>query len=466
MKTHMRTIASLSLALLAAACGDDSGLTDGPSDDDVTDSDDTDGSDDVPPIDTPPGVTLVEVPAGDITADTTWTANNEYHLKGYVFVTAGTLTIEPGTVIKGDNGSALAITKDAKLHAVGTAALPIVFTSSSANPTPGDWGGVVMLGKGPINVTGGTNAVEGFANDFGEKIRYGGGLTPNAAHDCGKLNYARIEYAGFLLSPDNELNGLTLGGCGNTTDIDYVQVHAGQDDGVEVFGGTVNLKHLVISLADDDALDWDRGWTGKAQFVVIQQKVGRGDKGIEADNSNNDNELTPRSAPEIWNMTMIGADGAASDAQGGMHLRRGTAGKISNSIVAYFTKFAVDIDGTSSVNQFGTALTIKNTYFVKGTNAPALWPTNFDVGSTGTENDGGFNEAQQIGGDASNKQDIDVRLTAPKNPTAPSFLPLAGSPVLTGCATPPAGLDPTATYCGAMGTIDWTAGWTAFPALN
>lgn len=458
MKKQLGWIAGAVALTLTGACGgDDSGLTD-------------DGTDDSPPVDAPmqtvdapPGVTLVDVPAGDITTDTRWTADHIYVLKGYVFVTSGTLTIEPGVTVRGDNGSALAITKEARLNAVGTAAAPIVFTSSSTTPSPGDWGGVVMLGKGPINVTGGTNKIEGFADSFGDRIVYGGGATPNPGHDCGKLKYARIEYGGFLLSPDNELNGLSLGGCGNATEVDFVQVHLGQDDGVEVFGGTVNLKHIVISQADDDALDWDRGWTGKAQFVVIQQKLGRGDKGIEADNNNNDNELIPRSAPEIWNLTMIGADGAAADSQGGMHLRRGTAGKINNAIVAYFTKYAVDVDGTSSVGQFGSALSIKNTYFVKGTNAPAIWPANFDVGSSGNQNDGGFDEAAQIGGDASNKQGIDVQLADPKNATAPNFKPNAGSPVLTGCGTPPAGLDQTATFCGAMGATDWTTGWTRFP---
>ncbi len=459
----MKKLLATALFSFAAACGDDSGLTDDISDDTDQSTDESTDNDDQTEIDAPPGVTVVEVAGGDISTDTRWTANNEYHLKGYVFVTAGTLTIEPGTVIKGDNGSALAITKEAKLNAVGTATAPIVFTSNKADPNPGDWGGVVMLGKGPINVTGGVNNVEGFATEFGDRIQYGGGASPAPAHDCGKLKYARIEYAGFLLSPDNELNGLTLGGCGTATDIDYVQVHLGQDDGVEVFGGTVNLKHIVISQADDDSLDWDRGWTGKAQFVVIQQKVGRGDKGIEADNSNNDNDLTPRSAPEIWNLSMIGSDGSAADAQGGLHLRRGTAGKISNAIVAYFPKFAVDVDGASSVGQFGSSLTVKNTYFVKAAAASAIWPTGFDVGSSGTENDGGFNEATQIGGDATNKLDIDVRLTAPKSTTAPNWMPMAGSPVLSGCGTPPAGLDTTATFCGAMGADDWTAGWTAFP---
>jgi len=439
---------SWSLALvLAAACGGNDGLT----------GDDT-PLPDAPQPDSPPGAMIIDIPGGDISGNITWEAKNTYILKGYVFLTSGKLTIQPGTVIKGENGSALTITKDATLDAQGTAASPIVFTSNKTPATPGDWGGLVMLGKAPINVVGGTNAVEGFPTSFGDKIIYGG---TNAAHDCGKLKYARIEYAGFLLSPDNELNGLTVGGCGSATLIDFVQVHLGQDDGVEMFGGNANLSHLVISQPDDDGLDWDRGWTGKVQFLVIQQKTGRGDKGIEADNNNNDNELLPRSAPEIWNMTMIGGNGAAADPQGGVHLRRGTAGKITNSVVMGFTKFAVDVDGTSSVGQFtANALALKNVYFLKGTNATANWPANFD--GAGAGNDGSFDEAAQIGGDATNRIDVDPMLTAPFNVTAPNWKPATGSPVLTGCATPPAGLDTTATYCGAIGGTDWTAGWTKY----
>ncbi|MEJ7597256.1 MAG: hypothetical protein WKG01_05035 [Kofleriaceae bacterium] len=426
---------------------------------DLTDDDDT------PPIDAPPPVDLVvRIPGGDLSGDITWEAEKTYILEGYVFLTSGTLTIEPGATVKGENGSALTITKDAKLNAVGTATQPIVFTSNKTPAAPGDWGGIVMLGKAPINVAGGINKVEGFPDSYGDRIVYG---TPapaaaDPAHDCGKISYARVEYAGFLLSTDNELNGLTIAGCGSATKVDYVQVHLGQDDGVEVFGGTVNLSHLVITQPDDDGLDWDLGWTGNAQFVVIQQKTGRGDKAIEADSNRNDNELRPRSAPEIWNVTMIGGDGAAVDPQGGIHLRRGTAGKVSNAIVAYFTKFAVDLDGTSTVNQFGTGLTIKHTYFVKGTASTAIWPAGFDVGSNGMQNDGGFDEAAQIGGDATNHLGVDVQLTAPKDLAAPNWKPAAASPVLAGCGTPSAGLDTTATFCGAIGATDWTIGWTKY----
>lgn len=445
---------SFCAALMLAACGG-SGLG----------GDDTTPDADVPTIDAPPGVTLVTVPGGDIATDTHWTADNIYILEGYVFVTGGTLTIDPGVTVHGKNGSALTITQNAKLHAVGTAAQPIVFTSALAMPVSGDWGGIVLLGKAPINVTGGTNTVEGFPTSYGERIAYGG---TNAAHDCGHLEYVRIEYAGFALAVDNELNGLTVAGCGDATTIDYVQVHLGLDDGVELFGGTVNISHIVITQADDDSLDWDLGWNGTAQFIVIQQKPGRGDKGIEADNNRNDNDLLPRSAPEIWNMTMIGGDGATADPQGGVHLRRGSAGKINNSIVAYFTKFAVDVDGSSSVAQANAGtLSFAHTYFVKGTNAPAAWPAGFDL-ANGIENDcdsnmtNCFDEAAAFG-TGTNHVDTDVLLAAPKNLVAPSWKPMAGSPVLTGCGTPPAGLDQSATFCGAVGNTDWTAGWTRFP---
>jgi len=447
---------SFALALSLAACGGGSGLGD---------DDNTPLPDAAALVDAPPGVTVVSVPGGDITADTHWTADHIYVLEGYVFVTGGTLTIDAGTTIKGKNGSALTITKDAKLAAVGTAAQPIVFTSASATPASGDWGGLVMLGKAPINVTGGTNNTEGFATSYGERIAYGGS---DPAHNCGTLNYARIEYAGFALAVDNELNGLTLSGCGTATNVDYVQVHLGLDDGIEIFGGTLSIKHIVITQPDDDGLDWDLGWSGTAQYLIIQQKLGRGDKGIEADNNRNDNELLPRSAPEIWNLTMIGSDGASTDPQGGMHLRRGTAGKINNAIVAYFPKFAVDVDGASSANQFtGSGLVLSNTYFVKGTNATAAWPANFDVGSSGTQNDCPttdtcLDEATSIGGATGNHVDMDVKLADAKNISAPNWKPASDSPVLTGCGTPGAGLDTSATFCGAIGATDWTAGWTKF----
>ncbi len=429
-------------------------------------SDDDEGDDIDPPDDDPPPTeTQVFVPAGELAGDTTWVASKTYTLRGQVFVTAGTLTIEPGTVIEGDAGSVLVITKNAKLSAVGTAAKPIVFTSSAAAARSGDWGGVVLLGAAPINVTGGKNKIEGFPDSVGVKIEYGGS---DAAHDCGKLVYARIEYAGFRFGTDNELNGLTLGGCGTATEIDYVQSHLGLDDGVEIFGGTVDVRHLVITQPDDDGLDWDLGWSGRAQFIIIQQKAGLGDKGFEADNNNSNNDALPRSSPEIWNVTMIGGDSPMAKKQGGLHLRRGTAARISNSIIAYFNQFPVDVDGASSVGQWNSGgLSLAHTYLLKAAAGP-LWMADFDkAGNPLAENDcvAGvcLDEQAALTAETTNQLDTDPMLGDAKNLTAPNWKPANGSPVLTGCGTPGAGLDPTATFCGAIGATDWTAGWTAYP---
>lgn len=442
-----KQLSALSLFLaatlpLAVACGDE-GLGD-----DTTDTTDAD-TDDVD-VDADPGGGPVDVPAGDITTDTTWTANNTYTLKGQVFVVDGaTLTIEAGTTIKGDNGSALVITAGARIEADGTSAAPIVFTSSQASATSGDWSGLVLLGRAPINVPGGEQGVEGFGEAVADKVVYGGDA---ANHDCGTLRYVRIEYAGFELAPDNELNGLTLGGCGTGTEVDFVQVHRGLDDGIEVFGGTVDLRHVLVTQTDDDGLDWDFGWTGTVQFAIVQQGETHGNRGLECDNNADDTDALPRSAPEIWNLTLIGG-GAGGVDQGGMHLRRGTAGLISNAIVTNFKTYAFDVDGASTETQWGSgALEVASTYFYNDGAVGPLWPAAFDADT--------FDEETEADDIASNKLGVDPELGAPTSAADPDFAPAAGSPVLTGCATPPAGFDTSATFCGAIGADDWTAGWT------
>ncbi len=331
--------------------------------------------------------TVNDVEAGDITEDETWTSGNTYILKGKVFITGdATLTIEAGTLVRGDSGSALVITTTGSIDAQGTAADPIIFTSSKeSGAAPGDWGGVVLIGEASINVDGGTDNVEGFEANELDRVTYGGSADDG---DCGTLRYVRIEYAGFALSEGNELNGLTVAGCGSGTDLDFVQVHRGLDDGIEFFGGTANLKHAVVSLPNDDALDWDYGWRGKAQFIIVKQDANNGDKGFESDNNGDANDATPRSKPTIWNATLIGSNDAnAVKSQGGMHLRRGTAGTIQNTIVAYFKEYAVDIDGVATANQVESGdLTITNSYFFSNGGDGGNWPTGFDV-SSGEEND-------------------------------------------------------------------------------
>ena len=332
------------------------------------------------------GATIVDVEAQDITADTTWSAENTYVLKGKVFVTGATLTIEPGTVIRGETGSALVITKDGDIVAEGTAAAPIVFTSSKdTGAAKGDWGGVVLIGDASINIDGGTDNVEGFENDGAGKVEYGG---TNDTGSCGSLRYVRIEYAGFELSPDNELNGLTVAGCGSGTTLDFVQVHRGQDDGIELFGGTANLSHVVVSLPDDDGIDWDYGWRGKGQFLIVMQDENNGDKGFESDNNGKMPAATPVSSPTLWNVTLIGGGAGAVKNQGGMHLRRGTAGSIKNAIITNFKAFAVDVDSYESAqNADAGDLTIEDSYFYQNAGGDN-WPTGFDVDSeTSLQND-------------------------------------------------------------------------------
>lgn len=341
------------------------------------------------PIDVP-GVELGSLPAstvekaGEIDADETWTADNVYVLTGKVFVNA-VLTIEPGTVIRGQNGSALVIAQEGSIDAAGTADDPIVFTSSKdSGAAAGDWGGVVLIGRAPINVQGGSDVVEGFEQSEEDKVRYGG---TDPADDCGTLRYVRIEYAGFELSQNNELNGLTVAGCGSDTELDFLQIHRGLDDGIEFFGGTANVKHLVVTHADDDSLDCDYGWQGKGQFIILKQDANTGDKGIECDNNGDNNDATPRTTPEIWNMTMIGSnDFASADTQGGMHLRRGMAGSIHNAIIAYFRSFAVDVDGVVTVQQAEAGdLSIESSYFYQNAGGDGF-PAGFDA-RDGAEND-------------------------------------------------------------------------------
>jgi len=407
----------------------------------------------------------VEVTA-KITADTTWTANNVYVLKDHIFVESGTLTIEAGTRIEGTGRSSLVVTTGGKLNAVGTKDKPIVFTAptDAGKRLPGAWGGVVMLGKAPINVSSGNAQIEGFpATQPG--IVYGG---TDVAHDCGTLKYARIEFAGFKLTDNNELNGLTLGGCGTGTVVDYVQVHKGADDGVEMFGGTANLKHILVSQPDDDGLDWDTGYRGKVQFLIVQQNADVGNMAFESDNNASQAATAvPLSQPEVWNVTLIGSNaqpGTAGKLQGGMHLKNGTGGKINNVIIAHFTDLAVDVDKTSTVTRFDNGeLFIKNSIFWDNKNVA----DGNTLGAETTDNDASFDEGSKLLEAATGNRIADPMLNAALNLETPDFQPKAGSPALNTTIGPAADVegffDTHATFIGAIGTEDWTAGWTAFP---
>lgn len=302
-----------------------------------------------------PGSDLVNRPAcglaGTLLQNVTLTADNTYLLQGAVYVgneaQNAALTINPGVTVRGSNGrDFLAIRRGSKIFAEGRADAPIVMTGfEPGKTTRGQWGGLVLNGRSTLNQCKDANAaVCENAPEGGVDASYGGSI---ADDNSGVLRYVRIEYPGFEVSPDNELNGLTLNSVGSGTTVDYVQVVGSNDDGVELFGGTVNLKHIVISGSQDDGLDWDFGWTGKAQFVIIKQYADDGNNGIEADNNVNNQSAQPRSNPTIANMTIIGGSPKKGD---GVLFRRGTGASIYNSIISGATSSCINLDDAETFN--------------------------------------------------------------------------------------------------------------------
>ena len=286
------------------------------------------------------------VVSSNITTNTTWTKNNVYLLQGFIYVKNGaTLTIEAGTVIKGDKNTkgSLIVTRGAKLIADGTPSEPIVFTSNEANPTYGDWGGIIVLGKAATNAAflgqQGVGEIEGGVNNAEGDGLYGGGTTPDNADNSGILRYVRIEYCGIAFQPNSEINGLTMGGVGRKTVIENIQVSFSGDDAFEWFGGTVNGKYLITHRAWDDDFDTDFGFSGKIQFALSIRDAAIADQsqsnGFESDNDGTGTTNAPITAPLFSNVTIIGPKENGTPAalyRRAMHLRRNTRTSVYNSV--------------------------------------------------------------------------------------------------------------------------------------
>ncbi len=303
-----------------------------------------------------------------ITSSTTWSASNIYTLQGYIFVKNGaTLTIEPGTIIKGDttNPGSLIITRGAKIMARGTASAPIVFTSArgKGRRAPGDWGGVLLLGKSPANsqdaVTGDPK-IEGFPATVNQEVlRFGG---TDTADNSGELSYVRIEFAGIPLTVNNEINGLTLGGVGNGTKIDHVQVSYSGDDAIEWFGGTVNCSHLITWGCIDDDYDTDNGFSGNVQYGISVRDVNKFDppsksNAFESDNDAKGTRNKPLTRCVFSNMTCIGpkkgdtATAVNSAFLAGARIRRNSRMSLFNSIIIGWGD-AIYFDGARTKDAF------------------------------------------------------------------------------------------------------------------
>ena len=302
---------------------------------------------------------------GNITSNTTIAANAGVIITGPTFVGvdgggSATLQIGAGATLFGSAGSDyLVVARGSRLEAVGTSDAPVIFTSrqdiegTAAPLDRGQWGGLIINGFAPINAcidgtaTGGTAGCE--KSGEGSSGLFGG---DNPADDSGILRYVQVRYAGFLINNEDELNGIAFQGVGSGTEVDYVQVSNNADDGVEMFGGTVDVSHLVLTNIRDDSFDYTDGWIGRAQFVLVRQSGDDADQGFEFDNRGSNNTLLPRSNPRISNFTLIGERNAAESDQG-MLLRAGTAGELYNGIVVDFGEDCLDIDDQETFDRIG-----------------------------------------------------------------------------------------------------------------
>ena len=383
--------------------------------------------------------------AGTITNDITLTSNTTWILQGGVFIggdntDSATITIEPGTRIVGRaQADFLFINRGSTINAVGTPSQPIVMTGPNEQ-IPGEWGGLVLAGNSTVNGCT-TPPCENLDEALGKP--YGGS---NESESSGTLKYVQIKYAGFPVQPNRELNGLTLLGVGSGTDIEYVQIHRGLDDGVEMFGGTVNLKHMVLTGNEDDSLDWGFGWRGNAQYIYINQAGAENpDNGIEADNNENNFDLEPRALVNIANMTSIGAAPLGNE---GARLRRGTGARIYNSIFANYGSECLNIDDDSTFINAGTIGALTGKLVIEHSYVNCT--TNFDDRASDLF----------LVSDWFNSQPGNVI----GDPQLNGFLPAAGSPVLNagGSISINNGFFEATNYSGAFrdGSDNWTAGWT------
>ena len=315
-----------------------------------------------------------EIPAGS-----TWT------LRGYVYVPDGiTLTIGAGATIKSDisEKGALCVERGGKIFAEGTSDKPIIFTSGrpEADKAPGDWGGIIILGKARTNKTEPT--IEG-----GVGRAYGGS---DDNDNSGILKYVRVEYAGIAAFPNSEINAFTLAGVGRGTTVEYCESYYGNDDAFEFFGGTVNCKYLVAVGTADDDYDFDFGYTGTIQYAISKRDPQFVDgvdaaNGIECDNDATGSSATPTTKPTLINFTLIGpnSNSSLSNHNLAMRWRRGSNFQVSNSIFFGYMKggFSVESDATAQSFVSGSS-TMSNSYIssydtlnLVKTTSPALTKT-------------------------------------------------------------------------------------------
>lgn len=396
---------------------------------------------------------------GNITTNTVLKAADTVVLKGYVYVQSGaSITFEAGTIVRSDvtEKGALIIERGAKIYANGTASSPVVFTSGKAagSRTPGDWGGIILLGKATTNRSTEPTIEGGVGRPYG-------GTDDN--DNSGSMTYVRIEFAGIAAQPGSEINGLTFGGVGRGTTIEHVQALYSNDDAFEFFGGTVNCKYLIAFATADDDYDFDFGYRGQIQYAISYRDpafVDGGDagNGVECDNDGSSSTATPYTKPILSNITFVGPNGAANTAANHNYAnrwRRNTRFELHNSILLGYAKAGFCVDGQGAADGYNSGESKFKNNLVHAITKPFLSRDNT------TFTDSTLQLKAIADGNILTTPTL-VSLGNITNLNGPNFMPAVGSPALTGATF--TGLDAafftTATFKGAMGTTDWTLGWT------
>ncbi len=403
-----------------------------------------------------------------IDEDTLWTCDEIVVLAGPTLVDGATLTIDPGTVVRGSEGSLLMVTRDSRIEAIGTATEPIVFTSAvqGGRRAAGDWRGLFLLGSAPAQ---GVNSRPADARIDDPRSFYGGSVND---WSCGSLAYVRVEFAGGEVN-DNALPGsaLTLAGCGTGTRIDYVQVHQATD-GLGIYGGTVRPRHVVVSAARNDAVEWATGYRGDIQFLIAH--AGPVGTGIRGNNLEGMPTQEPVSHPTIANATIVGVQNSLSpDSHVGVQFQFGTEGRIMDSIVTGFASFGVNVGDEPTADRAGAGeISVDHTFFFG--NGDAVFPGAGPEGAEGNNDDGGFDEGGFFRALAGNELTVDPGIAASRQAfddpetasVEPDFRPMS-SGVLREPSTPPEGVElELVGHRGALPPGDgsaWTDDWTSYP---
>ena len=407
-----------------------------------------------PPVNVPGIDRPVVVVTGEITGTMNWTSNFVYVLRGAVFIKeGGTLNIAAGTLIAGEAGSVgtLIVERGGRLNALGTREQPIVMTSDQpvGQRARGDWGGLIINGRAPVNIPGGEGVGEAQTGIYG-------GTDPN--DNSGTMRYLRLEFAGSEFSPDNELNGIAFQGVGRGGSYEYLQVHMNRDDAFEWFGGTADIKYAIASNTGDDSFDWTFGWTGRAQFLAVHQRSDDADWGIEADNNEFANNLLPRSNPQIYNTTICGDPDTNEGVEGfrAVLFRRGTAVTFRNFLITGSRNLGMQIDGTATLEQVTNGTTQIGSGVIWGVATPLHASAQPFVAS------GRFPNV---------RVNVDGGLSSDCfNHPAPNFQPTSAATLAGGqlapIQPPNDGFFQTVTFIGAVPPApqdDWTTGWTSYP---